>query len=160
MAFWRKHFLGAELMLAIALTVAFGVWVRYAHGTRQVNKLIGGQRSAVYGTLATLDGALLGFVIATTAIVLAFAPTDQFQILRDSAHYQTLWRTFTSTIRALAVATAVAIIALLVDRDGRTNTLVMVFCAGTTLLSALRLWRSVWALEGTIKVVTRRDPSQ
>jgi len=114
----------------------------------------------VYGTLATLDGALLGFVIATTAIVLAFAPTDQFQVLRDSAHYQTLWRTFMSTIRALAVATAVAFIALLVDRDGRTNSLVMVLCAGTTLLSALRLWRSVWALEGTIKVVTRKDPSQ
>jgi uncharacterized membrane protein len=160
MAFWRKHFLGAELILAVALTVAFGVWGRFAHGTRQVNELIGGQRSAVYGTLATLDGALLGFVIATTAIVLAFAPTDQFQVLRDSAHYQTLWRTFTSTIRALAVATAVALIALLVDRDGRTNSLVMVLCAGTTLLSALRLWRSVWALEGTIKVVTRRDPSQ
>lgn len=160
MAFWRKHFLGVELVLAMVLTIAFGIWVRVAHETQLVNRLIGGQRSAVYGTLATLDGALLGFVIATTAIVLAFAPSDQFEILRESVHYQTLWRTFTSTIRALALATAVAIVALLVDRDGNTNTLLMVLCAGTTVLAALRVWRSVWELEGTIKVVTRKSPSK
>jgi hypothetical protein len=157
MTYWRQHFLGVELAIATIITVAFGLWVRFAHGPRLVNELIGGQRSVAYGTLATLDGALLGFVIATTAIVLGFAPGDRFEILRNSAHYQTLWRTFTSTIRVLGLATAVAILALLIDRDGKTSTLLMVLCAGTTLLAALRVWRSVWALEGTIKVVTRKD---
>lgn len=154
MTYWRQHFLGVELAIATIVTVAFGIWVRFAHGQRIVNELIGGQRSVVYGTLATLDGALLGFVIATTTIVLGFAPGDRFEILRNSAHYQTLWRTFTSTIRVLGLATAVAIVALLADRDGKTNALTMVLCAGTTLLAGLRVGRSVWALQGTIKVVT------
>ena len=157
MTFWRKHFLGVELAIAFAATVVFYAWVRYAHGSRSINPLIGGQRSVVYSMLATLDGALLGFVIATTAIVLGFAPGERFEILRNSAHYRTLWRTFTSTIRSLALATAVAIAALLVDHDSHTNMLAMVLCAGTTLLSALRVWRSVWVLEGTIKVVTRQQ---
>jgi uncharacterized membrane protein len=160
MTLWRQHFLGVELAIAAIVTVAFGLWVQFAHGHRLVNELIGGQRSGVYGTLATLDGALLGFIIATTAIVLGFAPGDRFEILRNSAHYQTLWRTFTSTIRVLGLATVVAIVALFVDRDGKTNSLVMVLCAGTTLLAALRVWRSVWALEGTIKVVTRKDQEE
>jgi hypothetical protein len=160
MNFWRQHFLGVELVLSTGLTVALGLWVELAHSNQLVNDLIGGQRSAVYGTLATLDGALLGFVIATTAIVLAFAPSDRFEILRNSAHYQTLWRIFTSTMRVLGLATAVALVALLVDRDGRTNSLLMVLCAGTSLLAALRVWRSVWALEGTIKVVARKDPEE
>jgi hypothetical protein len=158
MDYWRIHYLGVELALATAITVALGVWVGFADGNRVANELIGGQRSAVYGTLATLDGALLGFIIATTAIVLAFAPTDRFEVLRDSDHYQTLWRTFISTIRVLGLATSVAIIALLVDRDGKTNSVVMVLCAGTTLLAAFRVARSVWALEGAIRVVTRKVP--
>lgn len=160
MNFWRQHFLDVELVVSTVLTVAFGLWVELAHSRHLVNDLIGGQRSAVYGMLATLDGALLGFVIATTAIVLAFAPSDRFEILRNSVPYQTLWRIFTSTMRALGLATAVALVALLVDRDGRTNSLLMVLCAGTTVLAALRVWRSVWALEGTIKAVTRKDPEQ
>ncbi len=147
-----------EFAIAIILTLAFGIWTQLVHGQRMVDHLVGGQRSVVYGTLATLDGALLGFIIATTAIVLGFAPGDRFELLRNSAHYQTLWRTFTSTIRALGLATVVALVALLVDRDNQPNSLLMVLCAGTTVLAALRVARSVWALEGTIKVVTRKAP--
>jgi hypothetical protein len=158
MTYWRQHFLGVELALAVAFTLAFGMWTWLAHSEGLIDHILGGQRSAVYGTVATLDGALLGFVIATTAIVLGFAQSDQFNLLRNSAHYRTLWRTFTSTIRSLGLATAIAIAALLVDRDGHPNSLLMVLCAGTTVLAALRVARAVWALEGTIRVVTRQDP--
>lgn len=147
-----------ELAVAIILTVAFGIWTQLAHGQSVVDHLVSGQRSVVYGTLATLDGALLGFIIATTAIVLGFAPSERFELLRNSAHYQTLWRTFTSTIRALGLATVVALVALLVDRDDQPNSLLMVLCAGTMVLVVLRVARSVWALEGTIRVVTRKAP--
>jgi hypothetical protein len=152
--FWGLHFLGCEVVLGLCLTLAFAGWVEWAHGTRSVNNVLSGQRSAVYGTVASLDGALLGFIIATAAIVLSFAPSDRFTLLRGSPHYKTLWRTFTSTIRFLGVATLLALAALLGDQDARPNRLFVILCAGSTLLAVLRVARSAWILEKTIKVVT------
>ena len=138
-AFWRLHFLGCELALGLCLTLVFAGWVEWANGMRSVDNLLSGQRSAVYGTVASLDGALLGFIIATAAIVLSFAPSDRFALLRGSAHYKTLWRTFTSTIRFLGLATLLALAALLGDRDAGPNRLFMILCAGSTLLAVLRV---------------------
>ena len=153
-SFWRRHFLGCELVLGVGMTLAFAGWVEWAHGMRSVNKVLAGQRSAVYGTVASLDGALLGFIIATAAIALSFAPSDRFTVLRESPHYKTLWHTLTSTIRFLGVATLLALAALLGDRDTGPNRLIMILCAGSTLLAVLRLARSAWILEQTVKVVT------
>ncbi len=153
--YWARHFLGLELAAAVLFGVMFGTWVKFAHGERTVGEFLGGQRSTVYGAMVSLDGALLGFVIATTTIVLGFSSSEQFAILRGSSHYRTLWRTFTSTIRVLGVTTLIAIAALLGDRDGKPNSLFMVLCAGTTILSVFRVSRSVWVLEGAIRVVTR-----
>ena len=153
-SYWRQHFLGCELVLGLSATMAFAVWVEWANGMSSVSKVLAGQRSAVYGTVASLDGALLGFIIATATIVLSFAPSDRFALLRDSPHYKTLWRTLTSTIRFLGLATLLALAALLGDRDTGPNRLFMTLCAGSTLLAVLRLARSAWILEQTIKVVT------
>jgi hypothetical protein len=121
---------------------------------RSVNDILSGQRPAIYGTVASLDGALLGFIIATATIVLSFAPSDRFAVLRNSVHYKTLWQTFTSTIRFLGLATLLALAALLGDRDTNPSRLLMLLCAGSTLVAVLRVARSVWILEKTINVVT------
>jgi len=158
LAFWRRHFLGTELGLAAALTLAFALWVGAFHGEAAVQSVLAGQRAALYGTLAAIDGALLGFVIATTAIVLGFAQDDRFEVLRASAHYPTLWRTFISTIKFLGLATLAALVALLVDHDNDPVWPAMVACGGTTLIAGLRLGRSVWILEHVIRIVTRPSP--
>ncbi|HUD05476.1 MAG TPA: hypothetical protein VMR18_00945 [Candidatus Saccharimonadales bacterium] len=75
-------------------------------------------------------------------------------MLRNSVHYKTLWRTFTSTIRFLGLATLLALVALLGDRDTAPNRALMLLCAGSTLLAVLRVARSAWILEQTIRVVT------
>jgi len=153
-SYWRKHFLGCELVLGLAVSLAFAVWVEWAHGEGTANHVLSGARGTVYGAVTSLDGALLGFIIATVTIVLSFAPSDRFQMLRESEHYPTLWRTFTSTIRFLGLATLSGLAALLGDRDAATDSVLMILCATTTLLAAMRVARSAWVLEQTIKVVT------
>jgi uncharacterized membrane protein len=152
--YWRRHFLGCEFVLGIGITLTFAGWMQWANGLPSVNNLLSGQRGAIYGTVTSLDGALLGFIIATATIVLSFAPNDRFAVLRNSVHYKTLWRTFTSTIRFLGLATLLALVALLGDRDTAPNRALMLLCAGSTLLAVLRIARSAWILEKTIKVVT------
>jgi len=156
--FWRRHFLGAEFLLAAAVTVVFALWVDHFEGAHTMQRLLKGQRTALYGSLAAIDGGLLGFITATTAIVLGYAHDERFTVLRGSAHYRTLWRTFLSTIRFLGLATVTALAALLIDQDRHPNWPTMVVCAGTTTLAILRVARSVWILEHVIKIVTRADP--
>jgi len=154
---WRRHFLGAELALTVTATVVFAVWVERFDGVHTMGRLLKGQRTALYGSLAAIDGGLLGFIIATTAIVLGFAHDERFTVLRRSSHYPTLWRTFLSTIRFLGVGTVAALGSLLVDHDGRPNWPAMILCAGTTMIAALRVARAVWILEHVIRIVTRPD---
>jgi hypothetical protein len=152
--YWSKHFLGCELVLAGIVTVGFSIWIEAGGGLDSVDQVLLNDRAVIYGTIASIDGALLGFVIATVAIILSFAQGDRFEILRQSSPYETLWRTLRSTIRALALASLAALVALLVDRDASPNSAAMTVCFGLSVLTLLRLGRTIWILERVIAVVT------
>lgn len=151
---WGRHFLGFELALSIAATLALAAWIEYGGGRHAALGVVAGQRAAIYGTVASIDGALLGFAIATVTIVLGYAPSERFAILRSSIHYPMLWKTLTSAVRALGLGTLVALAALIVDRDSHPDLPAMIICAGATLLVTVRLARVAWVLEGVIRVVT------
>jgi hypothetical protein len=85
MSYWKRHFLGVELVLALVLTVTLGLWLHSGHSRHLVKSVMDGQRAAVYGTLAAIDGALLGFIITTAAIVLGFSSSERFELLRTAA---------------------------------------------------------------------------
>lgn len=154
LGFYRRHFLGSELVACICVAAALVAWIEVGHGRRVVNAWLDGDRGAFYGAVAAVDGAMLGFVIATAAIVLGFAASERLEILRGSTHYATLWRVFTSTIRALGLATLATLAALLVDRDTKHNAAAMIVFAGLQCLAIVRIARAVWALEKVIEVVT------
>ena len=148
--FWRRHFLGLEFSIAIIATVAVFAWTENTH---YLTNVLQGNRDAVYGTLASIEGVLLGLVIASVTIVLGFANAPQFAIVRGSQHYATLWKVFTSAIRALGLATIATFIALLLDRDGSHNLPAMLACFGTSVWAGLRVWRVTWVLGLVIAVV-------
>jgi len=151
---WRSQFLWAELGLAVLLTAAFATWVEYYGGLQIASKVLSGQRGSLYGTLASILGSLLGFVITTVSIVITFTGHDRLEVVRTSRHYPTLWKVFMSGIRALGFATLVTLIALLFDRDSSPRRELVYGVLFLTVLSALRLARCVWALENVIRLVT------
>ncbi len=116
-ALWKRHFLIFEGALAIVLTIVFAVWFWRFGGMSSVFALLQNNRATLYGTIASIFGSLLGFVITATSVVLGFAASENLSVVRESAQYPMLWRTFSATIRALAGATLVALLCLLVDRD-------------------------------------------
>jgi hypothetical protein len=157
---WKRHFLGAEGLLAIILTAVFVVWLEGFHGYRAVNIVLADRRGLLYSTLAMIDATLLGFVLATTAIVLGFAETPRFELLRNSKQYPTLWKIFTASLRVLGLGTVAALTALLVDRDplSANNNIAMTAVFATSLLAAFRTARAVWALQNIVRIVTKRPP--
>jgi hypothetical protein len=98
---------------------------------------------------------MLGFVLATTAIILGFAESERFTVLRESPHYPQLWRTLTSSVRILGLATVTTVVALVVDREPPdTNVAAMLGCGTATIWALMRTLRTVWALENIIRIAT------
>jgi hypothetical protein len=140
--------------MALLLTVGLLVWFRCYGGAASIESVLEGNRSALYGTAASIFGSLLGFAITATSIVLGFSSSDRLAVLRGSAHYPTLWRIFSATIRALAFATVIALVCLIWDRDSEPASWLTIFLFFGVLLAVFRIGRTIWALEQIIALVT------
>ena len=67
---WRRNFLCVEFGIAAAIATAFALWGAYWGGDARVDDFLQGNRGPVYGTVASILGSMLGFVIATLALVI------------------------------------------------------------------------------------------
>jgi hypothetical protein len=156
----KVHFLGFELFLSILLSIVFAVWDVWFGGSVVVDSILHGNRSAVYGALASIFGALLGFVITALSIIIGYSANEKFEFLRKTKHYPTLWKVMLSTVKALSIATVVMIIGLIVDRDSSPNTLILCLCVFATLFSLFRLRRCIWVLENVILLIIKDNTEQ
>ena len=156
---WRVHFLGAELGVALALGAAFAAWELALGGARVSDPLLRGNRAEVYGALASLWGSLLGFTLAAVAIALGLATGDRLAVVRDSRHYATLWRIFIAAMRALALATLAALAGLVADRDAAPVHALLCLAVAAALVAALRVARTIWVFERLIALVTAQSKS-
>ena len=158
--FWRKHFLGVELALALVAAAAFFLWGEYWGGRAELQDLLHDRRSAVYGAFAAIAGSLLGFVLATASIVLGLSSSPRLKRVRESAAYRDLWKVFTSATKALGLATAVLLGALIFDRDASPKFWLLYLSAFTVAFAAIRLIRCIWVLEQVIDVVASEGRSR
>lgn len=154
---WRLHFLAVELILSIALAATVIVWSERYEGWEAVHSFLTGTRSTLYAALASIYGSLFGFVIATVAVVVGLSTSARLKPLRESPQHQTLWRVFKSAIWTLAFATAMAVAALVLDRDGSPMRFAFYGVLATSILVAARLGRCIWVLENVIDIVTKQE---
>jgi hypothetical protein len=160
LAFWKRRFLKVEFVFAILLTVIFTVWYYNFDGLTATSALLKDNRAVLFGTTASILGSLLGFVITATSIVLGFSTSDRLAVVRESAEYPMLWKTFSATIWALAFGTIAALTCLLFDRESAPVPWLTVLLVFAVLLSLLRIGRTIWVLEHIIALVTRPPPKQ
>jgi hypothetical protein len=152
---WERRFLPLELLTAALLTAGFIIWYYRTGGALQIEEVLNSNRSEVYGSLAGVFGALLGFVITAVSIVLGYAENDRLKIVRNSPYYGTLWEVFKSTMKWLAAATIVALLGLIFDRDNSPVPALLFLTVLASLIAALRVSRSIWVLENIIRIVTK-----
>lgn len=112
--------------------------------------------SGTYGVLVTLQGALLGFVLAALAIVVGYSNNDSFQIVRDAGQLPNLFRVYTSGVRSHAVATVVALLALLLDKPAALAGIFAWTVGTTTTLALIRVFRTLWATKNIVSNVAPR----
>jgi hypothetical protein len=151
---WRRYFLLVELLLTILVTIIFIIWYEWFRGEAFLCSFLCGNRAAIYGTAASIFGSLLGFAITASSIVLGFSASDRLRVIRESKQYNTLWQVFSSTIRALALATISSFISLIFDRDTHPVPLLLFFALFGAVLAFFRVWRTIWVLENVIALIT------
>ena len=152
---WGRHFLGVELAIGVVATALFIGWSEEFGGKGLIHQVLHENRGSVYGTWASILGALLGFTIATESVVLGFIDRKRLARLSGSPKaYRQLWAIFMSCIRWLGVATAVAMIALVVDRNTHPNVWALYALVGTGVIAVLRVLRTIWILELVIELLT------
>ena len=158
--FWERRFLRFELVACAVFAGGFVAWAERFGGLPMVATLLEGNRGAVYGTLASILGALLGFAITTVSIVIAFSTERSLMRLRASNQYSTLWNVLTSTIRWLGFATVASLFALILDRDRAPEPGALYLCVFAVAVAVARLARTAWVLENVIRIVIRQTGSR
>lgn len=138
------------------LSVIYGY--RYG-GNHVIDGLLSGSRETLYNALASIFASLFGFVIAATSIILGVSGNARLAVVRESGSYKDLWRTLFSAIRWLGIATLAALCALVLDRDDDPTFWITHAVLVLTIIVILRLWRCVWILQETIKLVARKPRS-
>jgi hypothetical protein len=148
--FYLRHFLLADALASALVTGGIAVWALRFGGARAVDGALSGDRAALYGTLASVFGALLGFIIAT-----AVGPDDRLVRVRASNQYATVWSTLTSAMRWLAASTAIAVVLLIADRDAAPVRWLELLGVWIWLVTVTRLTWSLWILDSITKLLSK-----
>jgi hypothetical protein len=154
---WGRHFLLLEFLVAVLATAAFAWRTRPCDGCDGLEFLKGG-RGNLYGTLASVAGSLFGFVMAAMSIVIPAVAHPRMRLVRESGQIETLWRVFRQAITWLGLTTALALVAMVVDRDDSPSRLLVIACMLGATVSFARSWRVAWALVHVVRVTSKEPP--
>ena len=151
---WPRVHLAMGFVVAVAVYLAAD---RYA--TTEVAAFLKDRRQTLYATLVSVHITMLGFALATLTVVLGYAQSPRFQVLRESPWFAALFGVFTAALRVLALAFAAALAGLLFDRNDAPLAVLTALAAGSTVAALARVVHLLSVLEKVVRVVTS-DPSR
>lgn len=149
----RAHFLLLEWVLPIGfivLVLFFNEPLRHYFPA-----LMNGLRQTIYGTLATILGSLLGFVIAGVAILISMGETPRLKLMFQHGLFVQVIGIFNSAAKWLAFGAFASIAGLVLDRDVHVIWWYSWFAFSITIVCALRIWRCIWVLGAVLDLVLR-----
>lgn len=148
--FYRSHFLGVEFFLSLLI---MAIIIFYFHCFSKNNPLITELkdiRGIFYGTIITISGALLGFVITSLSVLLTTGPSAQMERLKSSKHYKTIFTIFLSTSKFLGVSLLFSLISLVFDKEENPVLFLTYLTIWSMMIVTFRILRCFWVLEKII----------
>lgn len=145
--FYRKHFLGCELILSMILIFVSVYFIYNTVGISSLQDSLKGIRNPLYGTMASLAGAFLGFVITGLSVLLMANSTENIEKLKRSKHYKTIFNIFFSTSKYLGILLVVSLVSLVFDKDCDPFIYLFFATLWAFVIVALRILRCLWVLK-------------
>lgn len=145
--FYRANFLGIELFGSLVLISLSVLLINHFIGIGVFLSNFNGVRSMLYGTLAALSGAMLGFVITGLSVLLTTNTTEQIEKLKKSKHYKTIFVIFFSTSKFLGLLLITSLVSLVIDKDTDPVYVIPFITLWLIIIVGIRLLRCIWVLE-------------
>lgn len=155
---YGRFFLWYELCFSILLVLLAWALVQFTIGQCELDAFLGGNRQILYSTVSAIAGALLGFVLAGSAIIIALPNTALLNAVKNTKAYEQVHKIFFSALRYLAATTVVALLALFLDTADHPHVAAFYFVIWGLFISSFRLARCFWVLENLVSItdVNRR----
>jgi hypothetical protein len=150
---WEANFLRNETVVGAVPGAGVAVWSEAFSGSSSLDHFLSAHGTVIYTVVAPIDAAMLGFILAAAAIIVTAASADQLSLLRESAHYDDLWQCFRSAMLFLGLGTIVTVAAIAVTGP-LAGRLIFAFAVILSGIAALRVARSVWAVNWVIRIFT------
>lgn len=157
---WSRYFLTLELIASILIFLSFLIWGEFFSGKKALDQILGDNQNKIYENLTAVFGTLLGFVITAVSIVLGYTDNENLDVIRESDHYEDLWKVYKSAMRSLALATAAGLMGIIFENMEDIKYYLLYLNVLTVSLAIFRLGRSIWILENIISLITLPSNAQ
>lgn len=154
---WEEHFLAREAKLCYLAAGALIVVSEAILGPSALDWYLDANRFTVFPAMVAADSALLGLVIAATALVLDRLAEGRLALVQQSRHIGALAGIFKSAMAWLGAATLASIIALVPLASNVADRVVAYVWALCTMLVLARLARVIWATGYLMDIVSRQE---
>jgi len=140
--------------ILLAATASFVAWRYQLAPAMPVN-----DKATVFSTLGQIAGTMLGFMLATLAILASINDADLVKKMRDSGHYDELSQTIFAGCFLFLIATVVSVWFLFVDG---THEIMMSVLVGSYVGAILVLLVVGWQFWLTLRNLTpiQENPSE
>jgi hypothetical protein len=135
------------LVAALAVVVIYFLDHRF-YSDSLVTNIVNPVRKETYGAIATIFGALLGFVITAFSIVVSLGDSQVIKKLKKNGDYRRVPSAFILSTYIIGVATATSLLAIFLDADSHSANRAMEYVVlFVSLWAALAVMGIVFVLE-------------
>ncbi|MGC2657899.1 MAG: hypothetical protein WA324_07960 [Bryobacteraceae bacterium] len=104
-----------QLLIAFATVTVIYCFDHFLASDHGVTDVFQPVRKEAYGTLATIFGALFGFVITAFSIVVSLGESKLIARLKENGDYTRVTSAFIRTIYTIGASTALTVVAIFMD---------------------------------------------
>ncbi len=145
---WRGW---TETLLVAALIVAYFLSTNIRGFQASMTQ---GARTALYATLAGISGALLGFVLAALAVLVALPGSDRIQALRGHPKWPRVPSAYVRASLALLAAVIVCTFGIVLDAGQSARQVYEAVTVGVVSFALVRVLGSVIVLDQILSVAS------
>lgn len=153
--FYKRHFMDVELVIVIIIAIFVLYLLPSILAPTTIDQWVSSIKTNLYPVVATISGALLGFVITGVSVIIAFSESDKLRLLKKAKKTsKSLFDVYFRTIYYLAATTIIAILGIVIDQH---STLWFFLLVLLSFISLQGLYRCVWILENLVQIIHKID---
>ncbi|GAB7049387.1 hypothetical protein [Catenuloplanes indicus] len=146
----RDKSLWIEYAIVTAVAIPLAQWQPISNFLHELFK---GRRGDIYPAIVGLEGVVLGFVVAALTIVLGYANSPRFELIKGTKNYAAIFRAYIRAAKWMALALTYGMAALIFDTDEGPNSPLCFLLFATLTLACIRFGRVIYITEKVVKVV-------